>query len=139
MEDDDFEDWTVCQLVNECFYEQPSIPRLCILCSSVTRPDDGRCLSTFWKLTSCWGGHDQGPSAPEEPAEIEPGVCAACDLYFVLNVVKGTLQCRREGCRRSIRLNVARFKKNVVLTGLKLYQYVANTWFTLGENANNRA
>jgi len=116
MEESDFDDWTLCQHINERFYEKLLVPLQCILCSSVTQPDGERYLSTFWTLTSCWGGHTQIPSEQHDTtcAGIKPGVCDVCDLYFVLNVAKGQLLCRQEGCRRAIRVDYDIFIKTTV-------------------------
>jgi len=102
-EDDDFCDWIACRRVNELFYEKAPGIGICVLCATRTNLIRQPYESTFWAMTACWGGHSQESSVSH--LEDRPCICNKCDIYFVLNIVKGSQACLKEGCRRAIRLS----------------------------------
>ncbi|KAM7207858.1 hypothetical protein V8F20_001900 [Naviculisporaceae sp. PSN 640] len=112
-EDDlkDFEAWKVCWEVNLAFYE-PLIGSLtCLVCRKATDYGLGTHRSTLWTATRCGSGHGQGNLWVEPGTSL--GVCQKCDLDFLLNVLKGKYTCRREGCRRLIRVNEVAVRKRL--------------------------
>ncbi|KAM7218488.1 hypothetical protein V8F06_006092 [Rhypophila decipiens] len=99
----DFEAWKVCWEVNLAFYEPLRGKLTCLVCKKVHDYGQGINRSTLWMATRCGSGHGQGNIAVQPGTSL--GICAKCDLDFLLNVLKGKYKCRREGCRRMIRVN----------------------------------
>jgi len=105
MGDDNFEDWKITWEANLGFHTRISGSLKCIICGTVNDyPEDTR-RSNFWlDGTRCSAGHRQATSA-ETKEDPQLGVCASCDQDFILKVLTGKIQCRREGCGRMMRLN----------------------------------
>ncbi|KAH8890395.1 hypothetical protein GQ53DRAFT_842164 [Thozetella sp. PMI_491] len=112
MDDDEqgeIEDWKACYEISLIFQARPSPWQKCINCSKVNRYAGDVFRSTFWTATRCHAGHSQ--ARPEETRggtnTPQLGVCGSCDKDYVFNVVKGKLTCRRDNCRRVVRVNKA--------------------------------
>lgn len=104
--DEAFEAWTLCWRINLLFYA-PITKRLqCVSCSQETSYPVGSQRSLFWsRATRCTAGHGQSIGTEISADEIRPGVCSSCDQNYMLEVVKGSITCRKEGCRRVVRIN----------------------------------
>lgn len=107
----DFEAWKVCWEVNLAFYEPLEGGLTCLVCQKVNSYGQGTNRSEIWMATRCGSGHGQG-NIPVHPGTTL-GVCAKCDLYFLLNVLNGKYTCRREGCRRLIRVHETAVRKRL--------------------------
>src|SRR5579871_1810530 len=107
MDEDDFEGWKVCWMTNLNFYETISKPLKCIVCDETYSYPQNTRRSCFWfEGTRCSAGHSQAVRSETEETS-SPGVCATCDLNFMFDVVKSRRICRREGCRRVVRVHQA--------------------------------
>ncbi|PVH83268.1 hypothetical protein DL98DRAFT_616638 [Cadophora sp. DSE1049] len=108
MDEEDFAAWKTCWQVNLLFHKRVSSkPLKCIVCSSVNPDANGSMRSTFWvEATRCSAGHRQ-VTFSETQLPYTLGVCAGCDQNYMLDVVKGKHGCRREGCRRAVRVHEA--------------------------------
>ena len=109
MDEDDFDDWKTCWQVNLLFHKRISSKTLkCIVCSATSPVVNGSMRSMFWvEATRCSAGHRQ-VTPPETQLPYTLGVCAVCDQNYMLDVVKGKNGCRREGCRRAVRVHEAK-------------------------------
>jgi len=111
IQDDDFDAWKTCWEVNLLFYRPASGPQTCVVCLQTNDYGPGVRRSTFWMATRCLAGHGQGILDQGAPPGSSPGICAKCDQDFLLNLLKGKHGCKREGCRRLIRINEAMVRK----------------------------
>ncbi|KAF1993728.1 hypothetical protein P154DRAFT_57690 [Amniculicola lignicola CBS 123094] len=113
MDGEDFEAWTICWRANLWFHQTISKPLRCVECDETfTYPQDSH-HSRFWvRATRCSAGHRQATTA-EAHGETDMGVCSTCDQSYVLEVVKGKKECRREGCRRVVSVNEAEIKRAI--------------------------
>ncbi|ORY11830.1 hypothetical protein BCR34DRAFT_564736 [Clohesyomyces aquaticus] len=110
MNDEDFSAWTTCWKANLYFYREAPGPLTCISCSSTQDASDGNMHSSFWmEATRCLAGHRQ-VSATETSEDTNLGVCSTCENDFVFDIVTGKKVCRREGCRRLVRVNESEVK-----------------------------
>lgn len=107
MDNDDFKDWQICWRANLWFHSLVKNPKKCIVCSEIASYAPGTRRSTFWlDATRCSAGHRQATSA-ETQATPGLGVCATCDTMYMFDVIHGKRICRREGCRRAVRIHEA--------------------------------
>ncbi|KAH7391544.1 hypothetical protein BKA64DRAFT_644835 [Cadophora sp. MPI-SDFR-AT-0126] len=108
MDENDFPAWKTCWQVNLLFHKRVSSkPLKCIVCSKTNTEADGSLRSTFWvEATRCSAGHRQ-VTFSETQLPYALGICAICDQNYMLDVVKGKHGCRREGCRRAVRVREA--------------------------------
>jgi hypothetical protein len=109
MDDDDFADWQVCWRVNLFYHKRTIKPQKCIVCDETyTYAEDAR-RSAFWlDATRCSAGHRQALLSELKTTGL--GVCATCDQNYMFNLLKGEYICRREGCRRIVRVHEAEVK-----------------------------
>jgi len=118
MEDHDdpeqkkFLPWAICWEVNLAFYERADGPQTCLVCSKTNDYGPDIYRSTFWTAIRCWSGHGQG-NYDECDAGAGPGICAKCDQDFLLSVLNAERKCRREGCRRLVRINEGLVRKRL--------------------------
>ncbi|KAF2478155.1 uncharacterized protein BDR25DRAFT_365224 [Lindgomyces ingoldianus] len=125
MNGEDFQAWTICWKANIWFHRPISKPLKCVECDETfTYPQDSH-HSNFWlEATRCSVGHRQATTA-EMQGETCVGVCSTCDQNYVLDVVKGKKECRREGCRRMIRVNEATIKRMIGSDDETLEQFIS--------------
>lgn len=121
---DDFEAWKTCWEVNLLFYKPARGPQTCVACRQTNDYGPGIRRSTFWMATRCLAGHGQGTldildkRRPVPPGgSSSPGICAKCDQDFILEILKGKYGCKREGCRRLIRINEGMVRQALVDSG----------------------
>lgn len=114
MDENDFVGWKTCWQVNLLFHKRiSSKPLKCIVCSATSPVVNGSMRSMFWvEATRCSAGHRQ-ITPPETQLPYTLGVCAGCDQNYMLDVVKGKHGCRREGCRRAVRVHEAEVQKKL--------------------------
>lgn len=55
-------------------------------------------------------GHRQTTQI-ESQADPSLGICATCDQMYMLDLLKRKYTCRREGCRRTVRVYEAEVKQ----------------------------
>ena len=105
MNEEDFEAWKTCWKANLWFYRASIEPLNCISCDNTQDFSSGSAHSTFWmEATRCSAGHRQvSPNETSEEANL--GVCSSCDQNYIFEIVTGKKSCRREGCRRTVRVN----------------------------------
>jgi hypothetical protein len=124
MDAEDFSDWQLCWRVNLLFHKPVTKPLNCIACSKIFNYavcDTQR--SSFWvDGTRCSVGHRQTTQI-ESQANPSLGICATCDQNYMLDLLKGKYFCRREGCRRTVRVHEAEVKK-VLACDHELVKYV---------------
>jgi hypothetical protein len=123
MDDDDFEAWKLCWHANLLFHKRVTNPQKCILCSEIYSYVKDTRRSAFWfEATRCSAGHRQATQT-ETQGTPSLGVCATCDQRYMLDVVKGKHICRREGCRRIVRVHEAEVREKLVCDKV-LLEYV---------------
>jgi hypothetical protein len=124
MDAEDFADWQLCWRVNSLFYKPVTKSLNCIPCSKIFNYEvcDTR-RSSFWvDGTRCSVGHRQMTQI-ESQANPSLGICATCDQMYMLDLLKGKYTCRREGCRRTVRVQEAEVKQMLASDHL-LLKYV---------------
>jgi len=124
MDAEDFVDWQLCWRVNLFFYKPVTKSLNCIPCSksfNYAVCDTQR--SSFWlDGTRCSLGHRQTTQV-ESQANTSLGICATCDQMYMLDLLKGRYTCRREGCRRTVRVHEAEVKQ-ILASDQVLLRYV---------------
>lgn len=109
---DEFESWKICWEANLAFFELADGPQTCLVCSTTKTYPPGTYRSTVWTAVRCWSGHGQADFDKCAP-DASPGICPKCDQDFLLDVLRGKHHCRREGCRRLVRVNEGVFRKKL--------------------------
>jgi len=111
------EEWIICSEISVALMREVSGRRKCIVCEEVILCGNGEFRSEFWLFTRCLGGHCQ--RTPDEArSNIGMMVCKKCDKDFVFKVVKGQRTCRRQNCRRAVRVSESRIKSKLALMQL---------------------
>lgn len=113
MDDNDFSDWKLCWQVNLLFHEPVTNIQKCIVCSGVHDYTNYARRSTFWlDITRCTTGHRQATQV-EVQGTPSLGVCAICDQMYLFDIVNGKYKCRREGCRRIVRVHEGELRQRL--------------------------
>ncbi|KAG4441754.1 hypothetical protein IFR05_002745 [Cadophora sp. M221] len=126
MDDEDFSAWKICWQVNLLFYKRVSEkPQKCIVCSQSKADTTGTLRSSFWvEATTCSGGHRQVISSETQLA-YSLGVCATCDQKYMLDVVKGKHRCRRDDCRRIVRVHEGEIQRKLEADAILLENFLS--------------
>ena len=123
MDHSDFADWQLCWQANLVFHKRITKPQKCILCSEVQNYVNDTRRSSFWlEATRCSAGHRQATQI-ETQGTPSLGVCATCDQMYMFDIIKGKHTCRREGCRRTVRVHEAELRERLV-SDKALLEYV---------------
>jgi hypothetical protein len=113
MDDDEFDAWKICWAANLLFHNVVTDSQKCIVCSQINSCYLETRRSSFWlEATQCSAGHRQA-TKNEMQRTPRPGICATCDLKYMLDVVKGKHTCRVERCRRGLRVHEAVVKEKL--------------------------
>lgn len=103
----------ICDEVNLRFRRSSKKKISCIVCSSI---DDGFAMrSNFWiQATYCSAGHRQATFV-ELGRYPKLGLCEKCNYTYVFGVLNRKYTCRREGCRRIVRVDEAAVREKLSL------------------------
>jgi hypothetical protein len=105
MDDEELRAWKTCWRANLWLYQSISEPLRCVACDKTYNHHHPRFHSNFWvEATRRSVGHLL-MTVTETSEDLCLGVCQTCDQNYVLDVVTGKRCCRRDGCRRVVRIN----------------------------------
>ena len=114
------DDWQICWMIHVEFFTSVTGPQKCFVCSKVDATAGSTYRSTFaTEATRCTGGHSQLEptsilrSLSRVPNSPQLSLCDTCDYTYILDVVKGNHQCRRNECKRRLQINEAVVKEKV--------------------------